>query len=119
MVRLMDVNRRVQIMALADFLLKQTQRTNPENVMRLLQNIQISFPSTTVTHKLAERFRLSILQAWQTGTLTRFQLITMAFPMLYESVIDLVDARRRISDFMNQPYMKVVFPSPPTLRRHA
>ena len=119
MTRILDMNRRVQIMALADFLLKQAERTDPENVMRLLQNIQISFPAHTVTSKLAERFRFSILQAWQTGNLSRFQLIIMAFPMLYESVIDLVDARRRISNLMNREFMNYVFPRPVSSRRHA
>ena len=117
MARLLDTNRRVQIMALADFLLKQTARTDPPKVMRLLQNIQICFPASTVTSKLAEQFRFSIQKAWETGTLTRFQLVTLAFPMMYESVIDLVDARRRLSALLDRDFMSYVFPKPTTRSR--
>ena len=108
----LSIDRTVLIHALRDYLMHQYDRMNPLEVMRLLTNIARSFPAGSVSRRLAEQFRERIQIDWRAGILTRYLLILHAFPMLYESAVNLVDTRRRWSVIFNFAIMNEVFPPP-------
>ena len=97
-----------QIQVLHDYLIVQYERIDVIGVTRLLYNIKIVFSVHSTTAQLAESFRNQILDHWGRGTLTRLQLFLYAFPLLYESCIDLRRARRRMLHIIRQPCMSEV-----------
>ena len=104
----------IQIQALHDYVIHQFERIEPMGIIRLLDNIKICFSVHTTTAQLAEQFRNLILAHWARGNLTRRQLILYSFPMLYESCINLVHARRRLLAILRHPCMNDVLQQ----RRH-
>ena len=105
-------NRSVPIRQLRDYLFLQSENTHPAEVMRLLRRIAQEFPLQSVTRRLAEQFRARIRSDWHAGMLTRYHLLLHAFPILYESAINLVDTRRMLDLIINRPAMRFRFDSP-------
>ena len=104
----------IQIQVLHDYIIIQYQRIEPIGVIRLLDNIKRAFSVRSATAQLAEQFRIRILNHWGRGNLTRLQLFLYAFPLLYESCVDLVRARRRLTHILLDPKMDHTF----VQRRH-
>ena len=108
----LSLDRSIHIHALRDALVYQYDRMTPGQVMQLLRNIANSFPATSVSRSLAEQFRSRIRRKWESGTLTRAELILFAFPMLYESAVNLVEIRRRLSVILSYASVEFVFNRP-------
>ena len=117
MVRL-SLDRLVPIHALRDALVLRYDRISPEEILRLLRDVGNAFPNNSISRNLAELFRVRIIHHWQNGTLSRYLLILLAFPMLYESAVNLIDVRRRLSIILTyHGIMNFVFTPPsPALR---
>ena len=99
---------RTQIQVLHDYLIVQYKRIEPIGVVRLLRNIKLAFSIHSTTAQLAELFCNQILNHWGRGTLSRLQLLLYAFPLLYESCIDLRQARRRLAAISRDPCMSEI-----------
>ena len=110
--RRLSFDRSVPIIALRDYLLTQYENFTPAEVMRHLQIIAQQFPALSVSRRLAEQFRARINEDWRAGILTRYTLIIHAFPILYESAVNLVETRRLLALIMARPIMRQRFAAP-------
>ena len=104
--------RQTQVQVLKDYLITQHERVEPLGVIALLENIGRCFPTNSVTARLVGHTTAEIRNQWHQGHLSRKLLILTAFPLLYESCIDLVACRRRLADIFDHHSASFVFPAP-------
>ena len=104
--------RRTHIHVLKDYIITQHARTEPGGVIALLENVRRCFPVTSVSAQLANQLIREINRLWHLGQLSRKTLILTAFPLLYESCVDLVNCRRKLADIFEESSSAYIFPIP-------
>ena len=104
--------------ALELYLRENMRVVRPQNIIKLINDIRHCFVSTSHTAQLAQQVVTCITQSWNEGTLTRFQLVSHAFLMMYDKYTDAIRVKRILIEAEKNGGMHSKFSPPDALLNH-
>ena len=90
----------------------------PQSIITRIREIQTCFVSTSHTYKLAQQVITCINLSWNEGTLTRFQLVSHAFLMMYDKYTNVIQVKRKLIEAEENGGMHSKFSPPGALNAH-